>query len=242
MNGAIAWVSGASSGIGQALVRHAPEGVERLIGVSRRPPEGAEHLAADLATEAGWDALAASFEAELTGGSWRLAFFFHCAATLSPMGFVGEVPADAYRREILLNAASPLVLGDAFLRAVRLGATPGVVVQISSGAARSVYLGWSGYGPSKAAVDHWVRHVGAEQDAREGLGRAIAVAPGVVATAMQEAIRATDAADFPQVERFHALHDEGALRSPDDVAPALWRLAMDGGVANGSVLDLRELP
>jgi hypothetical protein len=55
---------------------------------------------------------------------------------------------------------------------------------------------------------------------------------------MQEQIRATPARDFPEVERFRALHAEGALRSAEEVARELWQL-LCGEFENGAVLDLR---
>ncbi|MEX0834806.1 MAG: hypothetical protein WD010_01855, partial [Nitriliruptor sp.] len=68
--------------------------------------------------------------------------------------------------------------------------------------------------------------------------RVLAVAPGVVATDMQVAIRATDAADFPNVDRFRDLHASGELADPDDVAARLWRRLDDPGA--GPVTDLRD--
>jgi benzil reductase ((S)-benzoin forming) len=110
---------------------------------------------------------------------------------------------------------------------------------ITSGAAHSVYQGWSAYGAGKAAVDQWVRTAGAEQARRGGRVRVLAVAPGVVATAMQEQIRATPAGDFPEVARFEGLHRTGQLREPAQVATAIWAL-LDRDLENGAVVDLRD--
>jgi NAD(P)-dependent dehydrogenase (short-subunit alcohol dehydrogenase family) len=113
------------------------------------------------------------------------------------------------------------------------------LVQLSSGAARTAYPGWSSYGAAKAAVDQWVRSVGEEQQRRGGV-RVLSIAPGVVATGMQELIRTTDERDLPNVARFHELHDQGQLEDPDDVAVRLWRLLDEDDDASGSVLDLRR--
>ncbi len=166
--------------------------------------------------------------------------FVHAAATLHPIGFAGEVDASAYRRQVLINSAAPQVLGDAFVRAVADRGVEGRLVMLTSGAASSVYEGWSAYGPAKAAVDHWVRTVGAERDRRGGRCRVLAVAPGVVATAMQEEIRATPEDRFPAVARFHELHEEGELRDPEVTARDIWRL-LDRDLPNGEVTDLRDL-
>jgi NAD(P)-dependent dehydrogenase (short-subunit alcohol dehydrogenase family) len=133
------------------------------------------------------------------------------------------------------------VLGDAFLRALGERVPRADLAMISSGAATRVYEGWSAYGAGKAALDHWVRTVGAEQERRGGRCRVLAVAPGVVETPMQERVRASAPGDFPAVERFRDLHARGELLAPDDVASRLWSL-LDRALPNGSVVDLRELP
>jgi benzil reductase ((S)-benzoin forming) len=57
---------------------------------------------------------------------------------------------------------------------------------------------------------------------------------------MQEQIRSTSNQDFPEVQRFVELHEEGVLRPPEEVARELWSL-LDGELENGAVLDLRDL-
>jgi benzil reductase ((S)-benzoin forming) len=236
----LVFISGASSGLGLALARTVPWSPARVIDVSRRGSPGFEHVKADLADPAGWREVAALFERELAGFGGERAVFVHSAGTLEPIGFAGEVDAEAYARQVLLNSAAPQVLGDAFLRAARATAAPCFVVMISSGAARSVYEGWSAYGAGKAALDHWVRTAGAEQARRGGRVRILAVAPGVVETAMQERIRATDAADFPEVQRFHELAERGELRAPEDAARDVWSL-LERDLPNGAVVDLRDV-
>ncbi len=238
MSADLVFVSGASSGIGRALVDACPRPA-RVIGLCRSPGPGYEHLACDLAGPAGWQAAAACFARESAGLAGARLVFFHAAGTLTPIGFAGEVDPDAYRRNVALNAAAPCVLGDAFLRAARAVDAESHLVMVSSGAARSVYEGWSGYCAGKAALDHWVRTVGAEQAQRGSRCRVVAVAPGIVETPMQAEIRATRERDFPSVARFVALHAEGALRSPEAVARELWAL-LERKLENGAVLDLRD--
>jgi benzil reductase ((S)-benzoin forming) len=155
------------------------------------------------------------------------------------MGFAGEVDLGGYTRQVLLNAAAPQVLGAAFLQAARGTQAPCTLLNIGSGAAHNVYEGWSAYCGGKAAADHWVRTAGAEQERRGGRCRLISIAPGVVATPMQEEIRATPGEHFPQRERFEALHRDGSLREPAEVARELWALR-DRDLANGAVIDLRD--
>ena len=182
--------------------------------------------------------MAKAFAQEMAGFAGERVVFFHAAGTLTPIGFAGEVVPAAYRRNVLVNSAAPQVLGDAFLRAAQTTRARCDLVFISSGAAHSIYEGWTSYGAGKAAVDQWTRTAGAEQARRGGRCRVLAVAPGVVATAMQEEIRRTAARNFPQVSRFLELHKTGALREPDEAAREIWAL-LARDFQNGAVLDLR---
>lgn len=237
---ALVWISGASSGIGAALAASMPWPGARVIDISRRGAPGLEHVAADLADPASWDVVAASFRKELAAFEGDRAVFVHAAGTVDPMGYAADVDPAGYRHNVLLNAASPQVLGQAFLAAATGRGGRRHLVLLTSGAATSVYPGWSSYGASKAAVDQWVRTVGAEQDQRGGV-RVLAVAPGTVDTSMQRRIRETTEDAFPQRQKFIDLHEGGKLTDPAEVAAKMWGL-LDAGLENGAVVDLRDVP
>lgn len=237
------WISGASSGIGQALARTVPWDGARVIGINRQRPQGSiEHLEADLADPSSWPAIGESFRRELKGFSGdkgTTVAFIHAAGTVDPMGFAADVDSDAYQRNVLLNSASPQVLGQLFLAAARSVDARRYLVMLTSGAARTVYPGWSSYGAGKAAVDQWVRNAGAEQAQRGGVS-VLSVAPGTVGTAMQQRLRDTSEEDFPSRGKFVDLHAQGKLSDPEQIAGQIWAL-LDRGLDNGSVVDLRKL-
>ena len=239
---AIVWISGASSGLGAALAATVPYPDAHVFDISRSGgTPGTEHVPADLADPAAWRALEAHWHVQLADFTGSRAVFVHAAGTLEPIGFAGEVDSAAYQREVLLNAAAPLVLGNAFLSALAASAFSGEadLVMMSSGAAGTVYPGWSGYGPAKAAVNHWVRTVGAEQEARGGGCRVLSIGPGVVATGMQERIRDSERRDFPKIDKFLSLHQEGQLAAPQDAAAAVWSI-VTGAPGSGTVTDVRS--
>lgn len=239
MTETLIWISGASGGIGQALARTIPWDSARVIGISRTPLGDIDHLEADLSDPASWPAVDRSFQEELRDFAGERVVFVHAAGTLDPMGFVGEVDTDTYTRNVILNSASPQVLGQMFVAAARDVAARRHLVMLTSGAAKSVYPGWSSYGAAKASVDQWVRNVGAEQSSRGGV-RVMAVAPGTVDTGMQGLLRQTSASDFPSRQKFVDLHAAGKLADPDAVARDIWSL-LDRDLENGSVVDLRDL-
>lgn len=242
MTDVLLWISGASSGIGAALVQTAPYDDIHTIDLSRSGgAPGTEHVPADLSDPVSWGAVAAHFGAKLEQFDGSHVAFIHAAASLQPMGFAGEVDHAAYRRTVLLNSAAPQVLGDAFLNALDTASFDGTadLIFISSGAAGRPVEGWSAYCGGKAGQDMWMRTVAAEQQRRGHRRRLLSIAPGVVATSMQEQIRAMDEHDFPSVERFRALHRDGDLLDPLDSAKRIWAL-VDSDLESGRVVDVRD--
>jgi benzil reductase ((S)-benzoin forming) len=234
----LVWISGASSGIGAALAATMPFRSGRVIDLSRRGgTPGTEHFQVDLSDPADWARVEEHFSTELAAFRGERVVFIHNAGTIAPIGPAATVDSVTYTRAVLLNSAAPQVLGQAFLRASAALACERHLVMLSSGAARSPYPGWSSYNAGKAAVDQWVRTVGAEP----GGCRVIAVAPGVVDTAMQGEIRAVGEQAFPAVQRFRDLQSTGALVTPEEAARGIWSL-LDRPLESGAVVDLRDLP
>lgn len=237
---AVVIITGASSGLGLAIARATPFPA-RVVSMSRSaPPDGAgiEHVPVDLADPSQWEAAAQQIGQMVANAVVDRSVFVHCAGTLTPIGFAGEVDTPTYRRNVLLNSSAGQVLGHGYLAAI--AGRPGLhdLVMISSGAANSVYPGWSAYSAGKSALDQWVRTVGAEQQVRGGV-RVSAIAPGVLATEMQVEIRQTAAGDFPEVEKFRDLHDAGDLVEPPIAAARFWT-AVEDGLESGMVIDLRD--
>ncbi|GAA1541501.1 SDR family NAD(P)-dependent oxidoreductase [Kribbella lupini] len=232
----LVWISGASAGIGAALAANLPWPDCRVVDLSRRGGGSAEHFPVDLADPTQWHRVERHFADELAGFDGERVVFVHNAGTVVPIGPAGEVDAAAYTQSVLLNSAAPQVLGRAFLAATAGLACEKHLVMLTSGAAKKPYAGWSAYNAGKAAVDHWVRTVGLEPN---GV-RVVAVAPGVVDTAMQGEIRKVDEQAFPSVERFRELSRTGGLSTPEEAAAGIWAL-LDRELPSGSVVDLRDL-
>lgn len=246
--GALVVVTGHSRGIGRALVEAAPWSDARIIGVSRSAGEAEtlpggqqlQPLSADLSTTSGRAAVEARLSRELERSVPDHVVLVHAAATLDPMEPAADADAEAYAQAVQLDSVAPQLLGQAFLRRTS-GLPPGTrrtLLFLTTGSG-GIYPGWSVYKAGKAAVDAWVRQVGAEEERRDGGAVVLAVAPGVVDTAMQARIREADPVDFPERDKFVGLHERDELRDPADVATELWDLIADPP-PTGTVLDLRD--
>ena len=232
-------ITGASKGLGAALARTVPFPAH-VVDISRSGSDVAdvEHVEADLTRSNDWDRVGKEIGRLVVEHDPGRIVMIHNAGMLTPIGFAGEVDTASYTSNVVLNSAAGQVLGHHFLRAVAGRSGRRELIMISSGAATSVYPGWSSYGAAKAAIDQWVRNVGAEQKLRGGVMVA-AIAPGVVDTDMQELIREMDERDFPSVERFHELNRDGDLADPETAASKVWN-AIESGLESGSVVDVRD--
>jgi NAD(P)-dependent dehydrogenase (short-subunit alcohol dehydrogenase family) len=219
MSTPIALVTGASAGLGRALVTTLDRRGWRLVVDARDParltaavaalprPDLVEAVPGDVGDPAHRRALA-----HAVGG--RLDLLVLNASTLgpSPLPRLADLPYEEFERILRTNAVAPLALTQLLLPALR--AAGGRVVAVSSDAAVEAYQGWGGYGASKAALDHVAAVLGVEEPAV----RVYAVDPGDMRTAMhQAAFPGEDISDRPE---------------PETVVPGLLAL-VDGDLPGG---------
>ena len=230
-------VTGTTRGLGAALAaRIAADPDNELVSIAR----SRARIVADLADATAAAEAGESLQALLQGKAYAKAVLINNAGVVQPVAPLDEADAAAIARNLAVNLVAPMLLMRAFLRATG-GVALRRIINISSGAGRRPFFGWSAYCAAKAGLDMASRSVALEMQAR---GRAVEVtslAPGVIDTDMQGTVRAASAKNFIDVERFRTMKAEGALRGADDVAADILRLEAAGKLAAAVVLDLREL-
>jgi NAD(P)-dependent dehydrogenase (short-subunit alcohol dehydrogenase family) len=232
-------VTGTSSGIGLAVAEELLRRGWDVAGIARRPSplhhDRYRHLRLDLADTARLEAEMEGAFGEAAGieGRGRVGLV-NGAATLEPVGPTRDLPAAALARAFALNAVAPIWLAGFFLRRARHA--PLRIVNVSSGAARRPYAGWSAYCATKAALRMSGEVVGEEgRSFAPGTALPLDVAvvgyePGVVDTEMQAAVRGSLAEAFPQVRRFLDLHATGRLHPPSMPAAEIADLLESDGL------------
>jgi len=226
----VAVVTGASRGLGAGLAERFLElGMRVAVCARHRPELGSAtddearvlSRAADVADAAAMDELC-SAAVERFG---RIDLWINNSGVLAPIGPLRDNDAGDFARHIQVNVLGVFHGSRAFIRHVRERGGDGVLLNISSGAARNAYAGWSAYCAGKAAVERMSESIALEEtDA--GL-RVHAVAPGIIDTDMQAMIRSSTPEEFPRVQKFLDLKEKEGFSSPAFVADRMLELAFD---------------
>lgn len=218
-------VTGASRGLGRAIVEQALAPGRTLVCISR----GMEPALALAAQSCGarlvqWSIdlqqptvaanRLAGFLAEQDGSVFARTVLVNNAATVGQPGPLGSADAADLTRALRIGLEAPLLLCAAFLRGTQ--AWPGArqILNISSGLGRHAIPSQSAYCAAKAGMDHFSRVIALEQALRPCGARVVSLAPGVIDTDMQSALRATDARLLPDRARYEQLKAENRLDAP----------------------------
>ena len=199
----VAIITGASQGLGLALAKQLAARGYALVIDARR----ADRLAA-AESELSGPASTTAIVGDITEPDHRrrlvaaaadfgpIGVIVNNASTLgaSPLPTLDEIDGDTLRRTFETNVVAPVLLYQLAAPHLAAGAT---VVNVTSDAAVEGYLGWGGYGATKAALEQASRVLAAE---REDL-RVLIVDPGDMRTEMhQDAFPGEDISDRPGPE------------------------------------------
>ncbi len=235
LRGRTAVVTGASRGLGAGLARaFAAHGLQ--LGLCARGPIEAPGAALVESLDVRDLEALRGFAARVGERFGHIDLWVGNAGVLAPIGPLRDVPPAAWRENVEINLIGVFNGARAYLEQLRAHPGPGVLIHVSSGAARRGYAGWSAYCAAKAGVDRLTESLQLEE-AASGL-RCHAVSPGLVDTDMQAEIRATEPDRFPEVGRFIEAKRSGAFNTPDFVARHLLEIAFDPDRAEPVVCSL----
>jgi benzil reductase ((S)-benzoin forming) len=230
-------VTGHTRGLGAAIAAELKARGLAVLGLARGRSAlaGIEQAEVDMADPAALQAwLAGPTLRDFLAGA-DAAYLVNNAGVVTPVGALAAQAPAAVLQAVMLNVGAPLALAAAFVQAAPEAARR--ILHVSSGAGRNAYPGWAVYCATKAALDQHARAIQLDGDPRV---LAVSLAPGVIDTDMQAAIRATPDANFPLRERFVELKDTGGLTAPEDCARNLADYLLAPVFGRESVDDLRN--
>jgi len=201
----VALVTGASRGLGEVIASVLAErGYGLVIGARHAEPlrQVADRLAArsPQVIPVDGDVTDASVRQRLVDAARRLGGLDLLVNNASELGGIGpllEFEVQRFGRVFPVNAGAPIALIQ--LAMPLLIERRGLIVNITSDAARGAYPGWGPYGASKAALELLTRTLATEL--RDVGVSAVLVDPGDMRTRMhQEAFPGEDISDRPPAE------------------------------------------
>jgi benzil reductase ((S)-benzoin forming) len=227
-------ITGASRGMGLAMAQQRLQAGHVLLCISRQTSDALAHEAqrCDTHLEQWSQDLADPQEAaerlerwlhSLHAPAWASATLINNAGVIPRIGPIDRCDPAELARALRVGLEAPMQLTAAFLRATGAWVGqrwdgPRKVLNISSGLGRRPMAGQAPYCAAKAGMDHFSRCTALDEARRPNGARIVSLAPGVIDTDMQTQLRAGDASEFPDLQRFVQLKTGSQLDTPAQAA------------------------
>lgn len=206
------YITGTSSGIGFALAKLLLQDKNNIvIGISRRcniEHKQYHHIKHDLSVPISEEIF------EPVDDSFTKIVIINNAGVVGPVTFVGKQSTEDIAQNFNVNLVAPSLLCNHFIHAYKKHSSLKIIINVSSGAGKHAIESWSTYCASKSGLDMFSMVM--QQEHPEF--KVFSIAPGIVDTEMQEAIRQANKEDFPHLERFKSYKQNNELTSAVEVA------------------------
>lgn len=247
----IYFITGASRGIGAELAKQLLNKENIVIAIARTRNEELinfakmnnfqlKYLQADLAELTNLKPLIEIMHNYINNKT-KCITLINNAGIIEPIGRAEQNSIAAINLNITVNLTAPMALTSIFIKELADYQIDKKIINISSGAGRKVYDGWSSYCTAKAGLDHFSEVVASEQSELENGVKIMSIAPGIIDTDMQTTIRSSHKSAFRQLDRFINYKEKGLLATPEQTARKLIKIINDPNFVNLPVItDLRE--
>ncbi len=247
-------ITGSSRGLGAALVAQRLLPGHAVLGLARQQNAALQAQAdgaglgltqwpVDLADPVPVAQSLAQWLARFDASALASASLINNAGMVGRLAPLDSVPLADIVQGLRVGLEAAMLLTAVFLDASRGWPGRRRVLNISSGLGRQAMAGSAVYCAAKAGMDHFSRALALEQaalPASANPARVVSMAPGLIDTEMQAALRDSDAALFPERARFVKLQADGLLASPADCARRLLARLERADFGQQAVADIRE--
>ncbi len=246
-------ITGHSRGLGEGITRSLLKQGHVIHGISRNDSAVMKQKAAE--TTCGYFFypcnLAMSENIEITMdkvfdnirrlGEISGLYLVNNAGIIEPIGRLETLGIKEIERHLNINLLAPVLTTREFVKLSEWFKTNKRVINISSGAAVSPYHGWSIYCTGKAGLDMFTRCVAEEQKDHQWPVEVMSIAPGIIDTDMQSAIRQSPNGVFIHKEKFVRFKERGQLVPPEKAGEKIAEILLSEAFSNGEITDIRDL-
>lgn len=246
-------ITGTSRGLGEAMVKRLFSSDHHLVCISRKKNDhlikeaannqtALDYYECDLHELHSLDALMERIFHALSSIKIDALYLINNAGVVQPIAPAHKNTSEEIERNIHVNLIAPMILTANFIKLAYHLKIEKRILNISSGAGRNPYEGWSSYCAAKAGLDHFTRCVAKEQQKEAFGARIVSLAPGIIDTDMQKEIRSTHKEDFTDLNKFIQYKKEGQLSQAQATANKIIDLLCSTSFGNqGHILDIRKI-
>ena len=241
-------VTGASKGLGLGFANQLAKDGITVIGLARESDElrlAGQNLAQIsgssyvIACDMGIDDSVTAAASQILESVSSIAGIIHNAGQIGPVMSMENVDQKQWENLIKVNLTSVQSLTNKLMPIMKHEKQTRITT-ISSGASLRSIEAWSAYCVSKAGLDMWTKCM-AEEGAKYNIS-AIAFAPGIVDTRMQEDIRSANPDEFPAHQNFVDYHRNGDLTDAQSTAKKMIPLITTHSMSqSGERFDIRNI-
>jgi|SRR5690625_116063 len=245
-------VTGVSRGLGASIAELLLEAGVNVYGISRTPNDHlmevakefnrtCKHYSCDLSNLTETEKTIDHICTDVFEDDPSTLYLINNAAMVDPVDQARNVKTLELEKHMNINLLAPIIMTNRCLKKTHHTDTYLIVVQITSGAAKSPIDGWSAYCSSKAGLAMYTETVALEESQANSGNKMIAFDPGIMDTSMQETIRSHSAESFQDVQRFIQYKEKNKLQNPANVAGILVDLITDEvNLENGKMYSVHE--
>jgi benzil reductase ((S)-benzoin forming) len=229
------YITGTSSGIGFALANLLLKDSNNIvIGLSRRnniEHKNYHHITHDLSLPVPVGIL------EPLDETYKKIVLINNAGQVGPVSSLGKHTFEEINENYFVNLIAPSLLSNDFIEAYKSHSALKMIINVSSGAAKYPIKSWSIYCSSKAGLDMLSLVIQEENPEF----KVYAIAPGIVDTEMQSAIRNAKKEDFPDLDRFIEYKNQGELSDANQVAKKFLKIIQNPDLFNETICSVRDI-
>lgn len=232
-------ITGTSRGIGEALANQLLAEDHHIFCISRTPNERVierareknarlTYCSFDLNQLVDIDRLFEEIFREIEDRADLTAIYLiNNAGMLTPVAPIEHNTAASIMENVNVNLIAPMITTSNFIKRSLPLNIDKRVMNISSASARYLLPSQSCYSTSKAGLDSFTKSVSLEQSSQQHAVKVVSVYPGMIDTQLQAEIRSASKEQFPYVDQFIQLAQEGKLQTPEYTAAKLIDILFD---------------